>query len=285
MKILLRWLALAVAVTVLGVDARADERVTVQLRDGKRIVGNLDALVNGLIYVRVSQAEQPKIPIGEIAVIDAVGGASGLPETELREARGPEHFLLLKGGEAHKGTLIGIHGGEGSANPDQPRTYEFRLTSGEVRRFEGARFGRLYTGRYPFETTVAAAPAPAQNVPPGSVRVPASAGWVQTGLRVRRGDRIALVSTGEVQLSDNAADRAGSAGASRKAPNAPLPEAGAGALIGRIGPTGRPFAIGNQTLVPMPEDGLLFLAVNDDERSDNLGEFIVAVSPAGRTRP
>jgi hypothetical protein len=27
----------------------------------------------------------------------------------------------------------------------------------------------------------------------------------------------------------------------------------------------------------MPFDGVLFLAVNDDERSDNAGEFIVSV--------
>ena len=34
----------------------------------------------------------------------------------------------------------------------------------------------------------------------------------------------------------------------------------------------------------MPEAGLLYLSVNDDERTDNLGEFVVVVSPAGRTR-
>ena len=31
------------------------------------------------------------------------------------------------------------------------------------------------------------------------------------------------------------------------------------------------------TRVPMPADGILFLAVNDDERSDNAGEFIVSL--------
>jgi hypothetical protein len=49
----------------------------------------------------------------------------------------------------------------------------------------------------------------------------------------------------------------------------------AGALIGRVG-NSAPFGIGDQASVPMPFDGILFLAVNDDERSDNAGEFIVS---------
>jgi hypothetical protein len=50
----------------------------------------------------------------------------------------------------------------------------------------------------------------------------------------------------------------------------------AGALIGRVG-NSAPFGIGDQAAVPMPFDGVLFLAVNDDERSDNRGEFIVSI--------
>ena len=41
-----------------------------------------------------------------------------------------------------------------------------------------------------------------------------------------------------------------------------------------------PFAIGDQASVPMPFDGILFLAVNDDERSDNAGEFVVSLNRA-----
>ena len=83
-------------------------------------------------------------------------------------------------------------------------------------------------------------------------------------------------TTGEVQLSDNRSDRARAAGTSRTAPGSPLPTVNAGALIGRVG-NSRPFGIGDQASVPMPFDGILFLAVNDDERSDNAGEFVVAI--------
>lgn len=275
-----------VAVLALAAGASgvlADERATVQLRNGERIVGNLDALANGLLYVRVSLADQRKVPIAEAALIDLVGGAAGLPDTEVREARGDDHLLLLKGGQSQKGRLIGIHGGQGSASPESPRVYEFRTTSGEERRVEGTQVARIYLGRYPFETT-AALPLPAPVAPAGAVRVPAQASWVSTGLRVARGERISFATTGEVQLSDSSSDRAGSAGATRTAPGSPVPSVGAGALIGRVGPSGRPFAIGNQTLVPMPEAGLLYLSVNDDERSDNLGEFVVTLASTGRTR-
>jgi len=60
-----------------------------------------------------------------------------------------------------------------------------------------------------------------------------------------------------------------------------MPGANAGALIGRVG-NSAPFGIGDQTSVPMPFDGILFLAVNDDERSDNSGEFVVTLSRAQR---
>ena len=85
---------------------------------------------------------------------------------------------------------------------------------------------------------------------------------------------VSFETTGEVQLSDNPSDRAHSAGTPRTAPGAPMPDVYAGGLIGRIG-NNPPFAIGNQTSVTMPHDGMLFLAVNDDERRDNSGAFVV----------
>ena len=36
--------------------------------------------------------------------------------------------------------------------------------------------------------------------------------------------------------------------------------------------------IGDQASVPMPDTGVLYLSVNDDERADNAGEFVVVAS-------
>jgi len=62
-----------------------------------------------------------------------------------------------------------------------------------------------------------------------------------------------------------------------------MPRILAGALIGRIG-NGAPFPIGTQTAIPMPGAGQLFLGVNDDELSDNQGEFRVEVVQQVRRR-
>ena len=64
----------------------------------------------------------------------------------------------------------------------------------------------------------------------------------------------------------------------RFAPGAPMPQALAGALIGRVG-NSAPFAIGNMTgpLSPPGQGGELVLGVNDDEVSDNQGAFMVTV--------
>ena len=68
----------------------------------------------------------------------------------------------------------------------------------------------------------------------------------------------------------------------RTAEGAPMPSVPAGALIGRIGPSGEPFAIGNLTSVAMPGSGRLFLMVNDDELSDNGGGYEVILTPGMR---
>lgn len=272
-------LFVVVAASVLWVTAvSAQTPVTVQLRDGSKIEGRIEEMTpDGTVFVRVSQHDQRRIPIGSIALIDRVGGASGLPETELREAVGPAHLLLMSNGGSVKGQLVAIRGGQGSAQEGQPRTYVFRTQDGREQEFPMGQVSRVYLGTYQIAAitggTVAANLDPGVAVP-GAVRVPANGGWVSTGMRVRRGEAVTFNTTGQVQLSDSTNDRARSAGTPRNATGAPIPSIYAGALIGRVG-TGQPFAIGDQATVPMPNEGLLYLAVNDDERGDNSGEFVV----------
>jgi hypothetical protein len=256
------------------------DRATIQMRDGTKVEGRIEALGNGTLFLRVSLADQRRIPVGNIALIDRKGGASGLPDTEIREARNADHLLLLTAGSSAKGRLVQIKGGEGSGD-EGPRVYIFRTSDGQERTYPPDQVARIYLGSYPFEAGVVDRPAEAAvaaHVPPGGIRVPATAGWVSTGITVRKGDLVFFQTTGEVQLSDNGADRARAPGTPRMAQGAPLPSVNAGALIGRIGARGVPFGIGDQASVPMPGDGTLFLAVNDDERGDNAGEFVVVAS-------
>jgi hypothetical protein len=91
---------------------------------------------------------------------------------------------------------------------------------------------------------------------------------------------ISVVATGTIQLSDDTNDIATPNGAKsgRYAANAALKNVLAGGLIGRIGPTGTPFGIGENATFAAPASGLLYLGVNDDGYGDNRGSFQVQVT-------
>ena len=95
----------------------------------------------------------------------------------------------------------------------------------------------------------------------------------------RRNDLILFDARGSVQLSDDPNDTAGPGGANtgRKAPNALLPQHGAGALIGQIG-NSNAFLIGNRRSLRAPASGRLYLGVNDDHLEDNGGDFQIMIT-------
>ncbi len=252
--------------------AQEADQVAVQLRNGTIVRGALEDLEDGTLYVRVSLHDQRRLPIGDVALIDRASNASGLPESEVRAARGASPIVVLANGTRLEGTLIDMHGGAGSGDPEKPRTIIVRMTNGAERRLPAGEVSRIYMGNFSGAHTEDM-PAPA-----GAIRVRATERWVDTGVDVRKSQFVGFVTTGEVQLSADAADKASSPGRDRTAPTAPMPAIRAGALIGRVGPNGQPFAIGNQASVPMPENGRLYLAVNDDELSDNSGAFEVVIT-------
>lgn len=261
--------------------AQHEHRATVLLRNGDRVAGGLEDVENNTVYVRVSANDQRKLPVDQVALIDFVGGASGLPETELSVARGANHLALLRGGESIQGRFVDIRGGE--ENATEPHALIFRTQSGEERRVSLDQVARVYFGNFPAATTVAQnAPTAGSTdpLPAGAIRVPGNSAWTATPLTVRKGDRVVFNVTGQVQLSSDPNDSAQAAGSlkQRRAANSPLPQNFAGALIARVG-NSAPFPIGNVTTpVTMPSDGQLYLGINDDEVSDNAGEFIVRMT-------
>jgi hypothetical protein len=278
------WTA-ALALAVSGVAA-AQEQATVLKRDGSRVSGRFEAWNrnNNSLYLRLSLADQRIIPVGEVAVLEVGGNADNLPANEIEAARAGDHVLVMRSGDIVRGRLENIEGGEGSGT-DGVRQLAFKANEGPERRARFSDVRRLYFGNFPSSlgsgtaTTLPAAVPDEPAVPPGAVRVGANARWVNTGFTLRRTDRVQFSTEGQVQLSSDGEDKASSAGSlrGRYAAGAPAPSLLAGALIGRIG-NGAPFAIGNQTdYLPMPADGQLFLAVNDDEVGDNLGAFVVTL--------
>lgn len=281
MRIQSAFVALALAVTV--APALAQEQVTVVQRDSSRFSGRFEDWhrPSNRIYVRVSQNDQRQVGLGDVLLFEVGGPAQNLPANETQAAAGGDHVLVLTSGEMLVGRLLNIEGGEGSAKPEEPRVVSFKPNSAGERRVRMNEVRRLYFGNYP--QTVAGGGSGGNNTtePPaesGEVRVAANQRWVSTGLVLGRGDQVRFESRGEIQLSGDGNDKAGTAGSlqGRRAPGAPLPDALAGALIGRVG-NGPVFAIGNMTdlLTPPGNGGELVLGVNDDELSDNQGAFLV----------
>jgi hypothetical protein len=269
---------LALVLTALASGpAVAQEQVTVVKRDATRFSGRFEAWnrFNNNVYVRVTPGDQRIVPMSDVLVIDVGGNGQNLPAAETDAAQGTDHVMVLGTGEILRGRLVNIEGGEGTDTPNEPRIVTFQPTSGNERRARMSEVRRLSMGNYPRP----AAPAPAPQAPPGAIQVPATAGWVSTDLIVRRGQRVQFEASGEVQLSGDPEDKAGPAGSvrGRYATGAPMPKAPAGALVGRLG-TSEVFAIGNMTTpLPVPGEGQLFLAVNDDQHADNQGAFAVVV--------
>ena len=88
-----------------------------------------------------------------------------------------------------------------------------------------------------------------------------------------------LDASGTIQMSDNAQDTANPAGSTtgRRAPDAPILNQLAGALVARIGDYG-PIFVGNRPSFNAPVTGRLYFGVNDDHLPDNKGEFIVNIT-------
>jgi hypothetical protein len=279
-------LALTVALGA-AAPALAQEQVTLVKRDGSRVTGRFEAWNrnNDSFYLRLSLADQRVIPLRDTAYFELGNTADTPPANEADAARGSDHVLVLSNGEILRGRLTNVEGGEGSGKDNEPRMLTFQANGGE-RRLPFNQVRRLYLGNLPQTTATTATAEPLQEtgMPAGAIRVAANAGWVRTGVQVRRNDMVQFASEGQVQLSADPSDRAGTAGSTkgRYAGTAPAPTLLAGALIGRIG-GGAPFAIGDQSqALAMPGDGELFLAVNDDHFDDNQGAFAVTIRRARR---
>lgn len=276
----------------LATGATADDRITVMLRSGEKLAGRYDGFANGQFYLD-TDAEDRRIPLGDIALIDLTGGASGMPESELSQARGATHLLVTRDGGTSKGNLVRFEGSRVNEGSDIAYVV-FRTESGEERRVAMRDVARVYLGNFPggapgTATTQPTNPnAPAQTVGgETAIALPANVQWIDTGLTVRQGQALTITATGEITLSGNPNDKANPNGAldGHRTASAPLPQTLAGALIGRIG-SGQPFGIGaGPASIAAPATGRLFLGINDDVMGDNTGQFTVKVSGAGTNAP
>lgn len=258
--------ALCVAALLVTGTAQAQENATLVLKSGERVTGQLVDLGGVGYTVRVNGQER-QISQNDVAVIDFTGGT--MSEADWAKFKGTSQ-IVLKSGQTIEGQLYDIGG-------TAPLKLTVKTSSGD-RELSSSEVARIVIAKP--ENAVATSGTAAQSPAGGTaITVSAQQPWTPTGITVRKGQTLTFNTTGEIQLSPDANDKASSAGSTsgRYAQRSAMPRALAGALIGKIG-NGQPFGIGNQTSIVAPANGQLFLGVNDDSFADNQGSFQVTIS-------
>jgi hypothetical protein len=265
--------ALAIAaMTYVGV-AQAQENATLTLRSGERVSGQLMDMGGVGFTVKVNN-EDRRIPTDDVAVIDFTG--NNMTAQDWGQVSSGQHIIWLRNGQTVTGQLYDIGG-------TTPLHITLKTGSGD-REISSSDIARIVLARTEAAERATSAAGTSGTAPAaGGVVVTGKRPWTSTGIMVRRGEILTLNTTGEVRVGPGGDDVANPAGVQggRTAAETPIPSSIVGALIGRIG-NGAPFGIGNQTSIPAPASGMLFLGINDNNFDDNSGEFRVEITRSGR---
>ena len=272
-------LAGVLALLAIPTISRAQERATLTLRSGETIRCELMDLGGAGFTVKVNGTER-QIPTNDVAVIDF--GAATMRDADWEKIPRGRPVVMLKNGENVLGRLVDIGGSSPLRMTIATTSGNRDIPSNEIARVILARPSNVPAGSDSGNSSNSAL-APATG---SGIRVSPKQAWTATGLSVKKDEMLSFNANGEIQLSGDSNDVATAFGSKsgRKAAHSPLPNVLAGALIGRIGSTGQPCAIGSGVTIKMPADGYLFLGVNDDGFEDNLGEFRVDIGRRSNRR-
>jgi hypothetical protein len=177
--------------------------------------------------------------------------------------------LVLRDGRRVEGVLVAVRGD----------TIEFETASGTVRRYDRGDIRRIE-----FDDEYAAGNSFDRRdgrmaLRQRTVVVQAAEGWTDSGIDVRGGQELIFAATGTVRWGPNRKDGPAGERNSPRNDGRPMPNRNAAALIGKIGPNGDPFFIGDDTEpLRVRGSGRLFLGINDDYLSDNSGSLRVVIS-------
>jgi hypothetical protein len=276
------------------------QSATVVMRNGDRVQATVVDM--GRNFTLSVNGQTRQVPIGDVVLIDFAGDGRNVTLDEVNKVNAANGgYVVMRNGEQFNASLQDFTGKPLIAVFSNGR----KSNVGDV--------ARIYFGSVNnvagFPTPPANNPSVAPNDPmpetPGGFRgrgrgrgrglgrgnasdapanartvvVPSNVQWTNTGFNVSRGQFLRFETTGEIRLSTNGDDMSRAVGTAtgRRADKAPIPTIPVGALIGRIG-NGQPFSIGDATTAfDMPENGRLFLGVNDDHVGDNSGNYVVQV--------
>jgi len=252
--------------------------VTIVLTDGSRHTGTMgfygekkENLIGGYIGLDTPNGRE-RYKVEQVAAIDFTSGGQP-PSNEVSQlpSDNNSNVIVLKDGYAQKGRLAGLVAGnvqwQNEAGASQP------YAIGDVQRIYLNPGSARVALNNPSSGAVATTGSSAV---PGTVQVPANQACTDSGLTVKKGDRVSFQATGQISFAQGQ-NASPDGNGEVKNPNYPVPVAGVGALIGRVGNSAA-FPIGSNTQpITMPADGRLRLCINDDIVTDNTGAFSVAV--------
>jgi hypothetical protein len=287
---MVRRFSLLAASVVLAISAAgymlAAERATFILIDGERKSGTVvfhtpsrENLINGNLNLGTDNGREQTFPVDQVAVIDFVGGRPSPVEVQELPADNT-NLLVLRSGDSQRGRLVNLVGGDTvrwQNEAGQQQQYAIRDVARIYLNPDRARTAMNLNGGA--GTAVGTAGTAATALEPGAIRIAANQPWTNTGITVKKGDRVAFRATGQIAFGQSPGQTAGPDGSGDlKNPNYPVPIMPVGGLVGKVGNTA-PFPIGSNTQpIVMPADGQLMLGVNDNELGDNGGFFSVVVT-------
>lgn len=282
-----RWITMVALTACVATVAYAAEQATFIMNNGQRQSGTVVFhgghgynMIDQQLNLRIGNNEQ-SFPVNDVSVIDFVGGTP--PERELQSVPASGNLIALRNGGLEQGEFLNIVNGQTVQwkNADGS-THDYPIN--EVSRIylnpQGARVAYNYNG--PMGQAAAGQPVGTAGqvpLPPGAVAVQANQPWTPTGVTVRKGDKWAFQTSGQIAFGRSNGQTAGADGSGEPAgAGFPVPQMATGGLIGKVG-NSAPFPIGsNSQPIVMPETGQLMLGVNDAQFGDNTGYFTVVIT-------
>jgi hypothetical protein len=257
-----------------GIDLRSGERVQVSA-SGVILAGRSRITPDGL---RTNDPTSPVPRAAEGMLIGAIGNDSNSPILELGASR---EFVADKDGRlfltSNRGTYTDA---SGSFKVQIKRERDLTALNESSDSFPARRNDPNA------RTRTRQRDVPQKRTPQeSSVDVAGTSRGTDTTIDVHSGDAITITATGKViagrRLGEVGPEGGRAGGFGSIVGIRPLPSAGPGALIGYIrsttGQMSQPFFIGSQVTINAPADGRLYLAINDDDYSDNGGAFKVTI--------
>lgn len=278
-----RILAASVVTACTSLAVFAAQPATFVLRNGERVSGEL-TYKGGTVYTLNGKDYQSN----DIAMIQfAPGDPSAaelqqIPNIDNNPTEHERHVFVTRDGQVIFGKIYHI-------SPDGS-TISYDRRGGGRQDISANQLARVYVNpagaRSVFAGVVSSSAANAVAtsgvMSAGAISVPANQPWTDTGITVKKGDRVSFISNGQITIASGpnpefiaTADGSGTFTAPRT--GYPVPALPVGGLIARVG-NGAAFPIGsNSQAITMPANGRLYVGVNDDQFGDNSGAFAVTI--------